>query len=119
MNTCFPIKQWVGLDSVISDHFGKAPFHTVVNLQTLEAVAVIDKAQRAEGECAPIEWMQAQDVRLVLCKSLGRGAYQRLHELGVEVGKTQAKTVREALEDYRHLGHTGVKESDLCQGHTH
>lgn len=112
-----PVTGDEGGSSVVSRHFGKAPLHLVVKVGTGEVLAVVGKPDGNHGGCAPLDSLLAYRVDCVVSVGMGNGARERLRAAGVEVLRTEARTVREVLEALREgrLGPHG--EEHLCAGH--
>jgi len=121
---CFPVIQDKGLDSKLSKHFGRAPFHLLANIKTEETELLIKlptdqgeqqccgKEQRGDRsgsvhfdpnhkQCQPVKALLNKHVSAVFCQGFGRKAYDQLISHGISVWITQADTVGEALQDWK------------------
>lgn len=116
MKTCIPVSEDRGLQSPINEHFGKAPFHFIVDIDTGTSETVA-KEEGCDGHCAPIQLLIDKGVRQVLCKKIGQGASDKFRQSGIDVKRTTAFTVQEALveQSLRYL--PDVSEEDLCHKH--
>ncbi|MGE9292629.1 MAG: NifB/NifX family molybdenum-iron cluster-binding protein [Puniceicoccales bacterium] len=116
MNICLPVLENNGLLSAVSPHFGQAPAHLVVS-DAGDIIQFCEKSSCEHGECTPVDVISQYNIQAVVCQGLGRGAFFRLRELGVEVFQTACETVDEALAAFnaRELAHMG--EDGLCHGH--
>ena len=143
---CLPVIRDEGLDSKLSKHFGRAPYHLLVDTKTGETELLIKLLTgqgrgQCEGEgqglgigggvgfdpsnncehkqCQPIEPLLELKVGAVLCRGFGRGAYEKMKRNGISVWITEADTVGEALNDWRDGQLLPVLESQLCSGNHH
>jgi predicted Fe-Mo cluster-binding NifX family protein len=116
MHICLPVLDNNGLESAVSPHFGQAPAHLIVT-DAGEVIHYAEKSGCDHGSCTPVDVLARFDVQAVVCMGLGRGAFFRLHDLGVEVFQTEAATVAEALDAYRARELAPMGEDGLCHGH--
>lgn len=114
-----PTSTEAGLSSRVSEHFGKAPYHLVIRLDTWEVIAVVAKPEGIHGTCAPVEELAAWGVGVVACRGLGRGAQERLEALGIEILHTDGRTVREVLEALGEGRLSRHRPEQSCAGHRH
>jgi len=121
---CLPVIGDDGLDSKMSKHFGRAPYHLLVDTETGETELLIklltgqgmaqchgegqgagvgccSEVSHEHGKCQPVEPLLERKVGAVLCQGFGRGAYQKMKRNGISVWITKAGTVKEALQDWR------------------
>jgi len=95
-----PVVSDDGLSAALSPHFGRAPFHVI--LEEDGAVGALLKGDpEAGGKGLPLESLATLGVGTVICPGLGRGAHNRLASSGIEVLFCGASTVGEALAQYR------------------
>lgn len=122
MKLCIPVIENKGLDSVVSDHFGRAPFHIIVDLET-DHIDSLRKANECgdedHGHCMPVDLLLSNGVKVVACKGIGRGAVNRLRSNDIALFSTTAHTVREVVDDYRAQKLGAIDEAQICQGHHH
>ncbi len=119
---CIPTTEDKGTDSRVSDHFGRAPFHVLVDLDTMTTRSLKKEDGCDDGEhghCMPVDLLLNQNVNLVLCKGLGRGALNRLTANAIEVFATRADTVKQAVEEYRKDRGEDMAQPHVCTGHHH
>lgn len=89
MKVCLPVMEENGLQSIIAQNFGTAPWLTIVDTDTRE----LDAINTAEGACSS----QPIEIDMVVCRGVGSAMFQRLLLQGIRVFGTDAKTVNEAL----------------------
>ena len=57
MKICIPVTSKDGLNSLISEHFGRAPHHIVVDLETMKHYALDKEESEAHGHCPPVQML--------------------------------------------------------------
>lgn len=120
MRLCIPTLDDRGLDARPSEHFGSAPFFTLVNSET-EEVVVISNGDRhhAHGRCDPLEHLTGQSVDLLVCQGLGRRALTLLSERGIPVFITWKPTVSAILTAHREGRLSRMTNEEACHGGGH
>lgn len=118
MIICIPSKEDKGLESSVSEHFGRAPFHYLVNTETREA-ELLAKPDGDHGQCLPARALIERKVQSVLCVGIGRGAAMNFASAGIPVMQTSAATLKEALTEFEAQQLLPINDDDLCAGHSH
>ena len=120
MRLCIPTLDNQGLDARPSDHFGSAPFFTLVDSET-EEVVVISNGDRhhPHGRCNPVKHLVGQSVDLVVCQGLGRRALTLLSEQGISVFITWKSSVSAILEAHRKGMLSRMTPEEACHGGGH
>ena len=140
MKICIPTMGERGLDELVSEHFGRAPTFTVVDLEGLEgkelegsavaseAVKVVPNTSEHFGGVghAP-EIISGEDVEVMLCGGLGPRAIQMFEQFGVEVfvglsglgAGTAPVTVRDAIRAFQAGALHEATDADACREHRH
>jgi predicted Fe-Mo cluster-binding NifX family protein len=129
-----PIVKDDGASSTISPHYARSSMHAIVNASG-KAFSTIPSVEGNRGRvCIPLAAMKNAGVRLVICRQLGKDAYDYLTNAGIEVKTTKAATVGEALKAYSEntledpslemLAHVGVMKrchagGEHCHEHAH
>ena len=103
-----------GLDSVVSGHFGKAPGFMTIMSDGSDAGYLDSRSSRQPSECAPIFKLSKAGVKLVLARSMGRGALSRCHEAGIKIYQTQAGSLRDLLHEIASGALVDFPDSALC-----
>jgi predicted Fe-Mo cluster-binding NifX family protein len=92
-----------GLDSVVSPHFGRCPFFTLVDLegQEVQTVEVIQNPYYGQHRPGQVPaFIHSQGVNVMLTGGMGGRAIQFFGEYGIEAATGAAGTVHMALERY-------------------
>ncbi|MGZ0707642.1 NifB/NifX family molybdenum-iron cluster-binding protein [Coraliomargarita sp. W4R53] len=114
-----PVLKDAGLSSTVSAHFGKSRGFIVVDSDGENCHYLDTKSERKEHECAPIRSLVENGCRVLLCQSMGRGAWSRSHEAGLLIHQTKSNsTVTETLSSFRAGNCPDFPDSSLCS-HTH
>lgn len=109
-----PVISNNGLGSFISPHFGRAPFHLIVDSEG-KALAVLPGDPAIGGKGLPLEAMLASGVTTVICPVIGRKAHKRLTEAGIKVLAASARTVGEAIAAFGRGELKSVSEEMLAE----
>jgi predicted Fe-Mo cluster-binding NifX family protein len=119
MKIAFPVQDDAGLDSIVYNHFGSAPFFMIVDPGTLAAASVKNRDQHhAHGACNPMRALDDQQVDAVVVGGIGAGALGGLNRMGISVHRSQAATVRENLALLDSSGLPRIELRGSCGGHS-
>jgi predicted Fe-Mo cluster-binding NifX family protein len=120
MRICIPTEDKNGPQSRINDHFGSAPYFALADTESGD-VHVTPNAggHHGHGQCEPIKHIDTNQLDAVVCRGLGKHALVTLTKGGVEVWKTYADTVRDAIEDAREGRLEKLTIQKACAGHGH
>ena len=111
-----PTLDGKGLDSEVSEHFGHAPYFTVIeinkekprdgevkkNLYTDDECKVTVVLNQDDGPhtcAAPVNKLMAHNINILLVSGIGGGPFNMFKNNGVELYAGAIGTVREALRD--------------------
>ena len=119
MKICIPTTEKNGLESTISQHFGRAPFHIVVDLETMQHYPLEKDGCEDHGHCLPVQILLQHNVSVTLCKGIGRGAVSNFIQNQVQVYVTAADTVKDAIKEFKNGALSFVGEEQICKGHDH
>jgi predicted Fe-Mo cluster-binding NifX family protein len=114
-----PVIKDAGLASKVSSHFGKSRGFIVVDSDGAHCEYLDTKQARQAHECAPIRALADSGSRVILCRSMGRGALVRSHEAGLRIYTTgESETVADVLAAFRTGQCPDFPDSALCS-HAH
>ena len=123
MRICIPTLNDSGMQAIPSDHFGSAPFFTLVDTQTEEVETIKNgDSSHGHGGCQPILTLPVESVDAIVCRALGKRALLRLRDTGIPVLLTGAPNVSEILEAYRRNELVEMMADQACggrHGHEH
>lgn len=120
MKICIPTTSDLGLEAPLSEHFGRAPFYSVLDVKT-ERVKTIRNpdCHRNPGSCHHLPLLKAQGVDAVACARLGRRAHRAMIGEGIAVLSATQSTVAQVLEAARAGELSAASEPRGCDGHGH
>ena len=92
-----------GLDSMVAQHFGHAPFFMLVHVENSEVTAVQGVTNPFAEEHQPGQipaFIQEQKANVILSGGMGGRAIQFFEQAGIKAATGATGTVRQALEYY-------------------
>ncbi len=119
MKIIVPLHEQAGMHSIVSEHFGSAPFFAVADTEA-NSVEFIPNASmhHDHGQCTPADFFSQLGINVVLCKGIGAGAIAKLQRMGIEVYMAeQSPTLEEALLRFNNKTLTKATTLHACQGH--
>jgi predicted Fe-Mo cluster-binding NifX family protein len=122
MKICIPVTEDKGPASKVSEHFGRAPFHILADLDTMEMELLRKEGECGgddHGHCVPVDLLLANGVELVACKGIGRAALGRMMSHDIDVFAAHVDTVAEVIEEYRRRGREARHLPRICESHGH
>ncbi|MEM3000424.1 MAG: NifB/NifX family molybdenum-iron cluster-binding protein [Candidatus Bathyarchaeia archaeon] len=100
-----PVENKDGLNAPIAQHFGRAPFFAVVDLDEAgNMVAVETQANTGEhygGTGHPHETLLALKPSVIVAYGMGPGGLASFGNAGVQVLKAAGKTVKEVITQFK------------------
>jgi predicted Fe-Mo cluster-binding NifX family protein len=124
MKICIPTVDDGGLDARISDHFGSAPFYTLVDSET-GLLKTLRNTHHGHGQghghqhgaCRALNHTGPDDCDAVACRGLGRGAIASLGRSGLKVYAADGAKVGDVVEAARNGSLRRPSEEEiLCGG---
>lgn len=117
MKLCIPSGDDRGLESTAFGHFGSAPFFTMVDVESggLKVVQNPECHDRHRS-CHHVQILAAHDVDAVVCRNIGRRAYDGLRAAGIDVLVPPRDTVSEIVKTSAAAGLQRLSEGDVCGG---
>ncbi|GAB4262246.1 NifB/NifX family molybdenum-iron cluster-binding protein [Deferrisoma sp.] len=120
MKICFPVERPDGLGSTVYGHFGSAPAFVVVDTDTAEVSAVVNRdLQHEHGRCSPLKALDGHAVDAVVVGGIGKGALAGLSRAGIRVFAAFPGTVAENLEHWKAGRLPEWDPARTCGGHGH
>lgn len=94
-----------GLEARLSEHLGRAPYFTVLDLDDNGEVHTVDvvanSGKHFGGHGRPSDQVLALSPQVVIARGMGSRALASFQEAGVTVLQSEAETVAQALSLYR------------------
>ncbi len=120
MRICIPTMDDRGREGMPSDHFGSAPYFTFVDTETETYEAVRNGgASHVHGACQPLKFLGTRPVDAVVCRGLGRRAFARLADAGVQVFVTLEKNAEDTVAAMKDGRLRPLASEEACHGHDH
>ena len=117
MKACVPTKDDRGLQSSPYEHFGSAPFFTIVNIESgqFEVVANAECHDHPES-CHHIDLVKSYEVDAVVCSGVGRRAFAAMQSAGIEVLIPAEGTVSDIVKAVRAGETRRLSVDEACGG---
>jgi predicted Fe-Mo cluster-binding NifX family protein len=119
LKVCVPTMGDKGFDESVSEHFGRAPTFTIIDVKTNEAKVLSNTSQHMGGSGYPPQIMVNAGVDVMLCSGLGPRAIQMFEEFGIEVYVGAYGTVREAVQAWQAGKLQVATDENACKAHKH
>ena len=118
MKICIPTTGNKGLDESVYDHFGSAPYFTIVDTDA-NSVEVLENINQhhGHGQCHPMSSLSGRDIKAVVCNSLGRRAVEMLNDDGIKVYLARGKTVKDVVEQIKSGELREIAPDQACGRH--
>jgi predicted Fe-Mo cluster-binding NifX family protein len=120
MKICIPTSGEKGLDEQVSEHFGSAPYFTIVDSES-NGVQIINNGNQhhSHGQCHPMGALTGQGIDGVVCGGMGRRAVELLNSDGIKVYLGNGNTVKTIVEEYKQGNLKELTVDCACGGHDH
>jgi predicted Fe-Mo cluster-binding NifX family protein len=99
-----PVSDDKGIDAQLSQHFGRAPFYSVIDLdekgQVTGEKVIPNTSEHFGGVGLPPERILQLKPNALITYGLGTKALRMFQDAGVAVLRTEANTVRDVIKAY-------------------
>jgi len=99
-----PVSDEGGIDSHLSQHFGRAPFYAIIDLdekgQVIGQGTIANTSEHFGGVGLPPDRILQLKPKALVTYGLGSKAIKMFQDAGVAVLRTEANTVREVVNAY-------------------
>lgn len=112
MRIAIPIIKDSGLESMVSDHFGRAKQFAIYDSE-MDKIDIIKIEEREEKQCTPVQKLEDLKLDAVYVSGLGWRAMNMLRGKGIKVKTGKYKTVIKVVE---HLGKLEDLETACREG---
>jgi predicted Fe-Mo cluster-binding NifX family protein len=100
-----PTEDNSGLEAHLAQHFGRAPYYTVVDLdeknQIMGVRTELNKGEHVGGSGHPHEHLLVLKPNIFVVQGMGPGCLSSLQDAGVTVLKATGTTVKEITEQFK------------------
>lgn len=103
MKIAIPVHDEKGLEDIVFEHFGHAPYFLLVSIEDGEIVKAESKPNTYSNTHSPgdvPELLKSMNVDVLICKGMGRRAEEFFKEYGVQVIKGASGRVRDVIEEF-------------------
>ncbi len=119
MKLCIPTLGAGGLDAVVSEHFGRAPAFTIVDMANSEVTVIQNTGEHFGGVGNTPDLVAAAGAEVLLCSGLGPRAIAAFEQHGIEVYVGARGTVEDAIKAFQTGELIAACESNACKEHRH
>jgi len=99
-----PVSDDKGIDAQLSQHFGRAPFYAIIDLdekgQVIGQGTIANTSEHFGGVGLPPDRILQLKPKALVTYGLGSKAIKMFQDAGVAVLRTEANTVREVVRAY-------------------
>jgi predicted Fe-Mo cluster-binding NifX family protein len=99
-----PVSDEKGIDAHLSEHFGRAPFYAIIDLdekgQVIGQGTIANTSEHFGGVGLPPNRILQLKPKALVTYGLGSKALRMFQDAGVAVLRTEANTVREVVNAY-------------------
>jgi len=99
-----PVSDEKGIDAHLSEHFGRAPFYAIIDLdekgQVIGQGTIANTSEHFGGVGLPPDRILQLKPKALVTYGLGSKALRVFQNVGVAVLRTEANTVREVVRAY-------------------
>jgi len=100
-----PTENKSGLEANLAQHFGRAPYYTIVDLdennQIVSVRTEVNKGEHVGGSGHPHEHLLALSPNIFVVHGMGPGCLSSLQDAGITVLKATGTTVKEITEQFK------------------
>ncbi len=111
-----------GLEETVSEHFGRAPTFTIVDMRTNEVEVLPNTGEHFGGFKVAPEILAEEGVEVMLCSGLGPRAISMFEQFGVEVYvglDPSGTTVSDAIRAFQAGLLQEASDKNACEMHRH
>jgi predicted Fe-Mo cluster-binding NifX family protein len=119
MKVCIPTLGNGGMEEAVSQHFGRSPTFTLVNLDTNEVQILPNKGEHMGGSILPTDTLRDRGVQVMIVGGLGPKAIQAFAEQCIEVFVGATGRVKDAINDWKEGNLVKASSDNACKEHRH
>jgi len=118
MIICIPTTTIEGKTALVHEHFGSAPFFTLVDSETDKVEAIANSGhEHAHGMCQPLSVFADRHIDIVVCGGMGTRAVQKLNQGGIRAYRAVPGTVASVLEQFAAGRLEEITAANACSHH--
>jgi predicted Fe-Mo cluster-binding NifX family protein len=119
MKICIPTMGDRGMEEAVSQHFGRAPTFTLVNLDTKDVQILPNRSNHMGGSGLPTDMLKEEGIHVMIVGGLGPKAIQAFAQQQVEVFVGATGSVNDAIVDWSEGLLTKASFDNACHEHRH
>ncbi len=120
MRICIPVDEDNGVKSVVSEHFGSAPFFMIVDTESKTCKTLPNtNRHHGHGMCAPLQSLQDEQLDAVAVQNIGAGAIGKLQSAGIQALQCNELTVEATLAALQNGLLSPMSPGETCAHHRH
>ena len=118
MKICIPTETNEGKSAEVYEHFGSAPYFTIVDTEK-DTIEVINNANQhhSHGMCQPMSALMGKKIDAVVTGGMGARAVQKLNEGGIKAYRGIAGTVADIVSQFTKGGLKEITVQNACVQH--
>lgn len=118
MLACIPTRGNGGLEDTVHEHFGSAPYFTLLDTKTNEITILENRnAHHDHGTCHPMNQLASHKIDCVICSGMGRRAIEALNAEGIRILQSPWTKISDIAEGLRTNSLTEMDPLRACRGH--
>jgi len=111
-----------GIDAPLAQHFGRAPYFTVIDINNNEVESVRampNVSEHVGGTGSPHDYIIQLKPKALIVHGMGPRGIMAFESVGIQVLKANGNTVKEAIEAYKQGKLEGLTEACPDAHHHH
>jgi len=118
MKICIPTETNQGKTAVVYEHFGSAPYFTIVDTET-ESIEIINNVDQhhTHGMCHPMKSLMGKKIDAVVTGGMGARAVQGLNQSGIKAYRTIPGIVADIINRFTKGGLEEITVENACAQH--
>lgn len=117
MLACIPTRGNGGLEDTVHEHFGSAPYFTLLNTESNEVTIVENRnAHHDHGTCHPMNQLAHHKIDCVVFTGMGRRAIEALNAEGIRTLQSPSTRVVDIVEALRSNSLSEMDPLKACRG---
>ncbi len=101
MKIAIPVENNKGLDSLICEHFGRAPYFAIITIGDGLEVEIIPSPFVSHSPGDIPKFLSEKGVKVIIARGIGRKAELFFNDFGIKVIRGASGTVRSAVEAFK------------------
>ena len=114
-----PIEQNLGLNSPVSQHFGRARAFAIVSESKEFIKSIENVSEHFGGTGKPSELLKNQQIDVLLCGGLGPNAIKQFESFGIKVFIGAQENVSKTIDLFHSGKKTMATDENACKDHRH